>query len=304
MLCAITMSSRGPFSVLLCDDSMPMRTALRTLMQADGRFHVVGEASDGVEAVEQAKELRPNVVLLDVTMPRVSGIEALPDVVQESPHSTVILLTAFSREKIEESTAMHLDSLRGVYYMDKTRDGQEILDSIAALANASLSTSLSPVAAARSDGRPRITREWVRGLIDSMSRNRRAVLAGFAVLALSSLAAFVAVNAQSAAGSCVHAQTPSLSGATLYGGATQSCSDAKTMYAFIQGRRGKASQVYTLAQGSTGPLGKSITIGTAKCPLSGTWRMWTLATRALKTSTSPVITYSCAAGTSGKSPGG
>ncbi len=288
------MRSRGPFSVLLCDDSMPMRSALRTLMNADGRFRVAGEASDGVEAVEQARELRPNVILLDVTMPRLSGIEALPSVVEESPHSTIILLTAFSRETIEDSTAMHLDALRGVYYMDKTRDGQEILDSIAALANASLSTSLTPVPRGQSYGPARgIRREWVRGLIDSMSRNRRAVLAGFAVLALSSAAAFVAVNAQSAAGSCVHAQTPSLSGGMLYGGATQNCSDGKTMYAFIQGRRGKASQVYTLARGSAGPLSKSISIGTAKCPLAGTWRMWTLATRGLKTDTSPVITYSC-----------
>jgi two-component system chemotaxis response regulator CheY len=272
---------------------MPMRTALRTLMQADGRFHVVGEASDGIEAVEQASELRPNVILLDVTMPRMSGIEALPSVVEESPHSTIVLLTAFSRETIEESTVMHLDALRGVYYIDKTRDGHEILDSIAALANASLSTSLSPVPRGQANGAHGIRREWVRGLIDSMSKNRRAVLAGFAVLALSSAAAFVAVNAQSAAGSCVHAQTPSLSGNTLYGGATQNCSDGKTMYAFIQGRRGKASQVYTLARGSAGPLSKSISVGTAKCPLAGTWRMWTLATRGLKTDTSPVITYSC-----------
>lgn len=288
------MKSRGPYSVLLCDDSVPMRTALRTLMHADGRFRVAGEASDGVEAVEQARELRPNVILLDVTMPRLSGIEALPSVVEESPHSTIILLTAFSRETIEESTAMHLDALRGVYYMDKTRDGQEILDSIAVLANASLSTSLSPAPRDQFYGRAHGTRrEWVRGLIDSMSRNRRAVLAGFAVLALSSAAAFVAVNAQSAAGSCVHAQTPSLSGGTLYGGATQNCSDGKTMYAFIQGRRGKASQVYTLASGSAGPFSKSVSIGTAKCPLAGTWRMWTLATRGLKTDTSPVITYSC-----------
>lgn len=296
------MQVRGPYSVLLCDDNLQMRTALRALMDADGRFQVVGEAADGVEAVERAKELRPDLVLLDVTMPRVSGIEALPSVVEESPHSTVILLTAFSREAIEESTVMHLDALRGVYYMDKTRDGDEILNSIALLANASLSTSLSP-ARARSDGRPHVG-ERVRGLIDSMSRNRRTVLAGFAVLALSSIAAFVAVNAQSAAGSCVRAQTPSLSGDTLLGGATQSCSDKKTMYAFIQGRRGKAAQVYTLGRGSAAPDAKSITIGTSKCPLTGTWRMWTLATRGLKTDTSPVTTYSCTAKAPTKLPTG
>lgn len=284
-----------------------MRTALRSLMDADGRFRVVGEASDGLEAVERAKELRPDLILLDVTMPRVSGIEALPQVVQESPHSTVILLTAFSREAIEESTVMHLDALRGVYYMDKSRDGDEILDSIAALASASLSTSLSPVRRARSNGRLRETAgERVRGLIGSMSRNRRAVLAGFAVVVLSSAAAFVAVNAESAAGSCVRAQTPSLSGGTLYGRATHNCSDKKTMFAFIQGRQGTASQVYTLARGSAGPLVKSLSIGTSKCPFAGTWHMWVLATRGLKTDTSSVINYSCSTGggTGGGGKGG
>lgn len=263
-------------------------------MQADGRFHVVGEASDGVEAVEQAKELRPNIVLLDVTMPRLSGVEALPSVVEESPHSTIILLTAFSRETIEDSTAMHLDALRGVYYMDKTRDGEEILNSIAALANASLSTSLVPVPRGRTSGKGEGFKwEQVKRAVSAMSAYRRVAVAAFATLALASVAALVAVQAQSAAGSCVHAQTPSLSGSTLYGRAAQNCSDAKTMYAFVQGRRGKASQVYTLARGSAAPDAKSITIGTPKCPLSGTWRMWTLATRGLKTDTSPVITYSC-----------
>src|SRR6266568_1080360 len=137
------MTKNGQFSVLLCDDSLAMRTALRTLLEADTRFEIVGEASDGVEAVEQAGELRPNIILLDVTMPRLTGVEALPRVLRKSPDSTVVLLTAFSRDVIEKSTAMQADSLRGVYYMDKTSEGEELVNAISGIASASLSASVS-----------------------------------------------------------------------------------------------------------------------------------------------------------------
>src|SRR6266480_3623776 len=164
----MTMPETHQFSVLLCDDSLAVRTALRSLLEADPRFDVVGEASDGFEAVEKTGELRPNIVLLYVTLPRLTGVEALPKVLRRSPHSTVILLTVFSRETIEESTAMEVDSLRGVYYMDKTKEGEELVDNIAAIASASLSTSVS-----RDRRRAKHWRERTRRLIETMSRNRR-----------------------------------------------------------------------------------------------------------------------------------
>src|SRR6266540_2066546 len=256
------MQKRRPFSVLLCDDSLPMRTALRSLMDADARFEVVGEASNGVEAAERAEELRPNIILLDVTMPRMSGIEALPRVVEGSPHSTVVMLTAFSREVIEASTVMHLDALRGVYYMDKTQDGEEILDSIAELANASLATSVS-AEAQREAKSHETTGERIRRFFKAMSTRRRLALAGFAVLVLSAFASLMAIGAESASGSCVHARAPSASGDTLFGRANHDCSGSGKMYAFVQGLYGRGSRVYTLASGST--TGTYIKIGARKC---------------------------------------
>jgi DNA-binding NarL/FixJ family response regulator len=281
------MEKRGQFSVLLCDDSLAMRTALRSLMEADARFRVVGEASDGVEAVERAAELRPNIILLDITMPRMTGVEALPRVVEESPHSTVVLLTAFSRETIEESTVMELDSLRGVYYMNKTGDGEELLNAVAGIANASLFASMPAQARKLELARGNRTGR----LVEVMSRNRRVVVAGVAAAALAAFAATLAIPAQSAAGSCVAARTPFGSGGTLYGRVSHNCSGSHKMYAFIQGRYGRAPKVYTLASGST--TGTFLKIGAQRCGLSGTWHVWTLATRGLETDTSSVLTYSC-----------
>lgn len=282
------MSKNDQFSVLLCDDSLAMRTALRTLLEADTRFEVVGEASDGVEAVEKAGDLRPNIVLLDVTMPRLTGVEALPKVLRQSPHSTVVLLTAFSRDAIENSVAMELDSLRGVYYMDKTSEGEELINSIAAIAGASLSTSVSL------DGRRTKLhgRERTRRLLEVMSQNKRVAIAGLAAAVLAALISTLAIgSAQSAAGSCVTADAPYFSNGTLFGRATHACSGTGKMYVFLQGRYGKEPHVYTLASGST--TGTFVKIGGRKCAVTGTWHTWTLATRRLKTDTSAVMSYSC-----------
>jgi chemotaxis response regulator CheB len=281
------MTKTGQFSVLLCDDSLAMRTALRTLFEADTRFEVVDEASDGVEAVEKAGTLRPNIILLDVTMPRLTGVEALPKVLRNSPDSTVVLLTAFSRDVIEKSTAMEVDSLRGVYYMDKTSEGDELVNTIAGIASASLSTSVAR------DGRrakPDL-RERLGKLMEAMSRNKRVAIAGLAAAGLAALVSTLAIGPATSAGACLTAQSPSLFNGSLFGRASHHCSGTKKMFVFLQGRYGKSNHAYTLSSGQT--TGTYLKIGARKCPFTGTWHMWTLATRGLKTDTSSPNSYSC-----------
>jgi two-component system, NarL family, response regulator LiaR len=94
--------------VLIVDDHAVVRQGLRTFLELqDDVSHgdlpvlpieVVGEAANGIEAVDLARRLQPDVVLLDLVMPGLDGIQATPQIVEASPHSRVIILTSFGEE--------------------------------------------------------------------------------------------------------------------------------------------------------------------------------------------------------------
>ena len=89
--------------VLIVDDHAVVRQGLRTFLElqddpAGLAIEVVGEAADGAQAVEQARRLQPDVVLLDLVMPVLGGIEAIPRIIEGSPRSRVIILTSFGEE--------------------------------------------------------------------------------------------------------------------------------------------------------------------------------------------------------------
>ena len=88
--------------VLLVDDSVEFRGLLRILLGRDPRFEIVAEAGDGVAAVEMTKEHRPDVVLLDVAMPKMDGLQALPAIREVSPSTKVLMLSAFSATEMAE----------------------------------------------------------------------------------------------------------------------------------------------------------------------------------------------------------
>ena len=69
--------SDKPFSVLIVDDSFLMRRILTNILETDNDFNVTGEASDGIDALEKLTDLNPDVILLDIEMPRMGGIEFL-----------------------------------------------------------------------------------------------------------------------------------------------------------------------------------------------------------------------------------
>ena len=85
--------------VLIVDDQELVRTGFRLFLETQPELSVVGEAGDGEEAIERARELQPDIVLLDLTMPGLSGLSALPRLRAASPGSEVVVLTASDTEE-------------------------------------------------------------------------------------------------------------------------------------------------------------------------------------------------------------
>ncbi len=84
--------------VLIADDQTLFRSGLARLLSTDDRVTVVGEAVDGVEAVQLAKTLKPDVVLMDIKMPNLDGIEATQRIVSENPKTRVLMLSTFDAD--------------------------------------------------------------------------------------------------------------------------------------------------------------------------------------------------------------
>jgi DNA-binding NarL/FixJ family response regulator len=85
--------------VLLADDQALVRTGIRMIVDAQPDMRVVGEAGDGAEAIDRVRELTPDVVLLDVRMPRLDGLEALPRLTAGTEAPRVIVLTTFDLDE-------------------------------------------------------------------------------------------------------------------------------------------------------------------------------------------------------------
>ena len=89
----------GSISVLLVDDHAVVREGLRTFLELQDGLEVVGEAGDGEEAVRVAERLRPDVILMDLVMPRLDGVGAMRELRRRAPASRVIVLTSFTDDE-------------------------------------------------------------------------------------------------------------------------------------------------------------------------------------------------------------
>ncbi len=84
--------------VLLVDDHAVVRQGLRMFLEMQGDMEVVGEGTNGIQAVELAAQLNPDVILLDLLMPQMDGVEATRKILQHNPHSRVLILTSFGED--------------------------------------------------------------------------------------------------------------------------------------------------------------------------------------------------------------
>jgi DNA-binding NarL/FixJ family response regulator len=116
--------------VLVADDHPVFRYGMRALISSDPDIELVGEATDGEEAVARAIELRPDVILMDIDMPEIDGIEATRKILEALPHTSVLMLTM--SEEDESVVAAVRAGARG--YVLKDAEGEEMLRAIRAAA--------------------------------------------------------------------------------------------------------------------------------------------------------------------------
>jgi DNA-binding NarL/FixJ family response regulator len=116
--------------VLVADDHPVVRHGLCTMLEIEEDITVVGRAADGAEAVDQARETRPDIILMDVQMPNVDGIEALRRIRAEHPEAKVIVLTTYRNEDYIFPSLQA--GARGYLLKDASRE--ELADAIRAVA--------------------------------------------------------------------------------------------------------------------------------------------------------------------------
>jgi DNA-binding NarL/FixJ family response regulator len=89
-----------PLRILVADDHEMIRKGLRSLINPREDWHLCGEATNGREAVEMARQLRPNVIIMDVTMPELNGLDATRQILRELPDCRVLILTMHESEQL------------------------------------------------------------------------------------------------------------------------------------------------------------------------------------------------------------
>jgi DNA-binding NarL/FixJ family response regulator len=121
----VNRSNDGPaiVRILVVDDFQPFLKTVRSLIQLRPEWLVVGEASDGLQALQKAEELQPDLVLLDIGLPKLSGFEVAQRIREISPESKILFLSQVSlTEVIREAM-----SLGAAGYVVKTHAGSELL---------------------------------------------------------------------------------------------------------------------------------------------------------------------------------
>ncbi len=140
--------------ILIADDHELFRRTVRSFIESHPDWQVCGEAGDGIEAVEKAKQLRPQVVLMDINMPRMDGLEATRIIRRELPECNVIIVTQ-NHETIARQQAAAVDARGSVTKSELTRELRPAIERLFAIPTSE--------AVERPGEKAAITEGWVRG---------------------------------------------------------------------------------------------------------------------------------------------
>lgn len=121
--------------ILIVDDHLVVRQGLRALLIPRNGMEVVGEAADGAEAVEKARTLQPDLILMDLNMPGKGGLEAIAEIIQDNPEARILVLTSYGEDD-KVSAAIEAGALG---YLLKNSSGEALFHAVRGVAMGSLS---------------------------------------------------------------------------------------------------------------------------------------------------------------------
>lgn len=122
-----------PICVVLADDHAMIRQGLRVILEAEG-FQVVGEASNGAEALDLCQKVRPDVAVLDISMPLLNGLDAAGQILKAHPQTKIILLTAHTQERYAVESLRH--GVTG--YLLKENAAEELVQAVRAVSGGAI----------------------------------------------------------------------------------------------------------------------------------------------------------------------
>jgi DNA-binding NarL/FixJ family response regulator len=123
--------NKEPITVLLVEDHIIVREGLRMLLDLEGTCNVVGEASDGYQAVEMAAKLSPDVIVMDIAMQGLNGFEATRQILINQPQARILVLSAHSDDEYVE----HMALLGATGFVVKQNSGQVLVHAVSEVAN-------------------------------------------------------------------------------------------------------------------------------------------------------------------------
>lgn len=123
------MAKKDELTVLIADDHPLVREALHRALDVEDDMKVVAEASDGEEAIKLASELKPNVVVMDIVMPKVNGIEATRKIKEIAPDTAILILTAYD----DDEYVLGLLDAGAAGYLLKSARGRDLVGAIRTL---------------------------------------------------------------------------------------------------------------------------------------------------------------------------